>query len=345
MQLFSEIYNCYYNIINDLLKYDDKFTKTELENAIAKDGFGETALYLEPKITTGEWSFFEKDKDLYVSLFDSEQPVILSLLQKRWLKSILYDARIRLFFTDEQLENLKSNLSDIEPLYKQEDFYIYDNFSDGDNYMDDTYRTNFQTILKAIKERQLLDITFQSHTKNRVHYHFLPCKLEYSIRNNCFRLLAIEGRSKSKDRFYTINLSRISELKETGKYIPADNYNSSSDNVNYKNEKNKASSNYTDFNIDTYITKEYHKEPVTLIIKNERNALERAMLQFANYKKNTTRIDDSTYRCEIFYNKSNETELLIEILSFGPAIRVVGNEHFLKLLKKRIKLQKELPDI
>ena len=117
---------------------------------------------------------------------------------------------------------------------------------------------------------------------------------------------------------HIINLSRIEEITETGKFaaeIP---------------------------DINEYITKEYNKEPVTLLITNERNALERAMLQFANYKKNTVRIDDNTYKCEIFYNKSNETELLIEVLSFGPALNVIGNEHFLKLLKKRLQRQQEL---
>ena len=88
MQLFSEIYNCYYNIINDLLGGSEAFSKAELEKAVSKEGFGETSLYLAPKIASGEWSFFEKDKDLYVSVLDGEPPIVLSLLQKRWLKSL-----------------------------------------------------------------------------------------------------------------------------------------------------------------------------------------------------------------------------------------------------------------
>ena len=332
MQLFSEIYNCYYNIIKDMLRGNKAISKAELEAAITKDGFFETSLYLAPKLASGEWSFFEKAEDLYVSTLDSEPPIVLSLLQKRWLKAILADERIQLFFTNEQLDTLRNALSDIEPLFKQEDFYIYDSFADGDNYADDTYRTHFRTILNAIKEGQFLDITFQSHVNKRVHFHYLPCKLEYSVRNNCFRLLAIESRGRSQDRFYVINLSRISKIKETGKYV--------SDAPGFDKESDKFDNTASCYDIDTYITKSYHSEPVTLIIKNERNALERAMLQFANYKKNTTRIDDATYKCEIFYNKSNETELLIEVLSFGPAIRVVGNEHFLRLLEERLRRQK-----
>ena len=61
-----------------------------------------------------------------------------------------------------------------------------------------------------------------------------------------------------------------------------------------------------------------YNEPVTLHIVNRRNALERAMLHFANYEKNTTKIDEDAYECLIYYNQSMETELLIEVLSFGP---------------------------
>ena len=94
--------------------------------------------------------------------------------------------------------------------------------------------------------------------------------------------------------------------------------------------------------MDRLITDGYYKEPVTLLIKTERNALERAMLQFAQYRKDTVRISDELYRCEIFYNESNETELLIEVLSFGSAVEVTGSERFKKLLRERIEKQKNL---
>ena len=79
-----------------------------------------------------------------------------------------------------------------------------------------------------------------------------------------------------------------------------------------------------------------YKEPVRVLIKNRRNALERAMLQFANYEKSIRRLNEDTYECLIYYNKETETELLIEILSFGPMLKVVGNETFLRLIKERL---------
>lgn len=318
MQLYSEIYNCYYNIIHDLLRKNGPFSKDELSSVIESKGFDETILYLIPKLDSGEWDFFEKNNDVYISKLKGEPAFVLSLLQKRWLKSILSDNRIKLFLDDNTLSLINTALCDIEPLYKESDFYIYDRFTDGDDYSDDNYRKNFRTILWAIHNRQYLNISFNTQRNKRLHYWYLPCKLEYSVKNDRFRLLALESRGRSQYVLHIINLSRIESITETGEYA----------------DKTP--------NINEYITKEYNDEPVTLLVNNERNTLERAMLQFANYKKNTVRIDNNTYKCDIYYNKSNETELLIEVLSFGPTIKVIGNEHFLKLLKQRLRNQIEL---
>ena len=87
------------------------------------------------------------------------------------------------------------------------------------------------------------------------------------------------------------------------------------------------------------IQRSYYKEPLRLRIINKRNALERAMLHFANYEKNTTKIDEDTYECLIYYNQNMETELLIEVMSFGPMLTVLGNERFLTNLKARLQRQ------
>lgn len=318
MQLYSELYNCYYNIIHSLLSRDTPFSREELISVVSREGFDETMLYLIPKIDSGEWNFFKKEGNLYVSALHNRPGHILSTLQKRWLKTLLFEPRIRLFLDDDALACIDTALDGVEPLYSAADFHVYDRFADGDDYADGNYRKNFRMILSAIESGQYLNISFHTHRNNRKHYWYLPCKLEYSVKNDRFRLLALEMRKRSHFRLHIINLSRIEEITETGKFageIP---------------------------DINAYITKEYNKEPVTLLITNERNALERAMLQFANYKKNTVRIDDSTYQCEIYYNKSNETELLIEVLSFGSAIRVTGNAHFLELMRERLLRQRDL---
>ena len=39
--------------------------------------------------------------------------------------------------------------------------------------------------------------------------------------------------------------------------------------------------------------------------------------------------ESGTYRCTIYYDKRWETELLIQVLSFGPVVKVLGPESFL----------------
>lgn len=90
------------------------------------------------------------------------------------------------------------------------------------------------------------------------------------------------------------------------------------------------------------IRRSYYKEPLRLQIRNRRNALERAMLHFSNYEKKTRKIDEDTWECLIYYNRSMETELLIEVLSFGPAIKVMGPDAFIDLVRERLDRQMEL---
>ena len=318
MTLFSELYNSYYQIVYDLITKKQPLSQETIAETIQKKGYEESMLYLIPKLAEDGWQFFHKENGTYTSRLSSQLTLPLSTLQKSWLKALLLDRRIQLFLSDEQLQQLSMQLSDVDALFAPQDFYYYDAFTDGDDYNDEIYRQHFRTLMHAIEKREYLNISYQSRLSNRIHYWFLPCKLEYSIKNDCFRLLALEQRNRSQYKLFTLNVSRITEIIPLGKYAT-----------------------HTP-NINRYIKRAYYKEPVTLLIKNERNTLERAMLQFANYEKNTVKCGEDLYQCEIYYNKSNETELLIEVLSFGPTIKVLGNENFLKQLKERLAAQKAL---
>ena len=61
----------------------------------------------------------------------------------------------------------------------------------------------------------------------------------------------------------------------------------------------------------------------------------------ANDGNISVKIDDNTYACLIYYNKNMETELLIETLSFGPMVEVVGNSYFLEQVKARLRKQRD----
>ena len=78
-------------------------------------------------------------------------------------------------------------------------------------------------------------------------------------------------------------------------------------------------------------------EPVLLKISGERNSLERCMLHFANYEKHTEYDEDrKCWLCSIYYDLADETELLIDILSFGPVVQVLGPESFVRQVRERV---------
>lgn len=318
MELFSEIYSCYYQVLRHILCSQSPLSIQEIQEQISKEGFGESLLSIIPKLEDGTWNLFKKEGSLYLSRLSPSFLTPLSSLEQSYLKALLSDSRIRLFLDSSQWETLNDLLTDIPPLWQQEQFYYYDRFSDGDPYQDENYCHNFRTLLYGQKSGHYVDIDYNSPNGNRLHHHYIPARLEYSVKNDKFRLLALKPAKDGHLKLEILNLDRMKEVQLTEKTFTKS------------------------FDINTIIRNSYYKEPLRLLIVNRRNALERAMLHFANYEKNTTRIDEDTYECLIYYNQSMETELLIEVLSFGPMLTVLGNQRFLKNLKARLKKQYHL---
>lgn len=320
MELFSEIYNCYYQIIDHILKEAEKNPVTEKQiSRICTDmGFAESCLYILPKLINGEWHLLSFDGSAYRSRTAAHGAMPFTLLQRSWIRTLMQDDRFRLFFTEEELPVLEQYVEDAEILWNPEDFRYYDRYDGGDDYSSPAYRQHFQTLLTAISGRQYVHISYQSMKGHRITHHYLPLKLEYSVKNDQFRLLAVPESERHSIYIRIINLCGIREAKLLPKY------------------------DREDFDFEKVIRRSYYHEPVRLLIKNRRNALERAMLHFANYEKRTRKIDEDTWECLIYYNSSMETELLIEVLSFGPAVQVTGPERFLTQIKERLKRQTAL---
>ncbi len=315
MELFSEIYSCYYQVLRHLLCSQDALTIQDIRRLICGEGFEESLLSIIPKLEDGTWNLFEKDGKLYRSRLSSSFTTPVSDLEKSYLKALLSDPRIGLFLDREQSEALDNMLADVTPLWRPEQFYYFDRFADSDPYDDENYRNCFRILLQAQKQNQYVDIDYTSPNGRRVHHHYVPARLEYSVKNDKFRILALKPVHRDKYLLEILNVSRIQSVQLLPKTLssPVD--------------------------LDEMIQRSYYKEPLRLLIVNKRNALERAMLHFANYEKNTTKIDEDTYECLIYYNQNMETELLIEVMSFGPMLTVLENERFLNSLKERLQKQ------
>ena len=235
----------------------------------------------------------------------------LSVLQKQWLKAILADKRFKLFVDDEIKARLETDLYGVEPLFTEKDFYLYDKYEDGDPYDDENYVQNFKTVLKAVHQNKKVNVEYTGRFGQTKRFIFLPCKIEYSQKDDKFRCL-----SKIKNRHAILNIARIKNCE-----IPDES----------KSEE-----------ISEFDLPYNDRTTVTLEIYDDRKAMERMMLAFAHFEKSAIQLDENTYRLTLNYDAFDETELVVRVLSFGPMVKVIEPQRFVDLVKDRITKQIDL---
>lgn len=300
--IFHEIYSVYYQTVAKILEeaLDHPLKQDEICNIIEKYAFSESILSIESALREQKWQLLKSDG---TTIFKNDPSMPLTTIQKRWLKSICQDPRIHLFQDD--LKEIE--FPEIEPLFTPNDFYIFDQYQDGDDYTDESYIRNFRMILDAIKNQYPLKITTYTHKGKKVSMKILPKYLEYSEKDDKFRVAGFGSRLGG-----TVNLGRIISCERT-----------------------KTAEN----------TELIHRIPprkrrVIFELEDERNALERVLLHFAHFPKKAEKIEENRYHIMVDYDKDDETEMVIRILSFGPMIKVVQPEHFINLIKERLRKQK-----
>ena len=296
--IFHEIYSAYYNAVAKILAalINEGGQEKDLQRIVSKYAFGESVLTILPSLKSGKWQLVTGD---LTTPLEHEPTMPLTTLEKRWLKAISLDRRIKLFGV--KLEGL----DDVEPLFTEADYCVYDKYSDGDPYEDEGYVERFRLILEAISKKLPLQIEMLNRNEEIIRRRCIPTKLEYSEKDDKFRMY-----TGGKRFAYVMNLGRITKCRiyEGEKFVP-------------------------------FRESVPHTDTVTMEITDERNALERVMLHFAHFEKRAECIGEGKYRLTVIYNKDDTPEMVIRILSFGPHVKVVGPENFLDLVKEKLKKQ------
>lgn len=296
--LFHEIYGNYYNAVAAILAEAVKgdLTEKRMNEIVSEKAFAESFLTIVPALKNGKWQLLD---DKLSTPLEHKPSMPLTVLQKRWLKAISLDPRIKLFDVNFDF------LGDIEPLFTPDDYVVFDKYNNGDPFEDNTYIKNFGVFLWAIKNKKRLKIRYHGNKGHFILMEGDPYRLEYSEKDDKFRVLL---RNCSKGTF--INLSGVERCTVIG----------------------DACGDETDVALDgeTYFILE---------LTDERNSLERVMLHFAHFKKEAERLDDNKYKVKIYYDSSDETELVIRVLSFGPLVEVTEPQSFRNLIIERLTTQ------
>ena len=299
--LFSEVYGTYFDVLSEILEkaVDGELTRDTMYAIIQKKGFEESILTIPQNLNDQTWPLLSTD---FTTPLEHKPTQPITTLQNRWKKALLNDPRIWLFAPPIE------GLEDVQPLYPADTFVYFDRYGDGDPFEDPQYIQRFQTILTALRERKWLRLHFLGRNNVPHSWQCIPYKLEYSPKDDKFRLITGNNRAP-----LIINLARITDCKLLEPVT-----------------------------CEEYRPKAMRKRKLVLELTDERNALERCMLHFSHLEKETERIDNRRYRLTLHYEKDDETELLIRVLSFGHVLKVVSPDQFKEKLKNRITKQMQL---
>lgn len=299
--IFSEIYGSYFKAVSAILAkaVDGTLTEQEITRTVLENAFGESLVTIPAKLSDGSWPLLTAD---YGTPLRHAPHAPLTTLEKQWLKALLLDPRIRLFDPSEE------GLEDVEPLFTPDQFVYFDRYADGDPYDDPRYIEHFRLIIRAMHEKRKLRVRFHGHRGTRQSYICIPYKLEYSSKDDKFRLI-----TGFRNKPLTVNLSRI-------------------DSVHILEPWNESE----------YLQPREREKTLVMELYDSRNSLERAMLHFSDLEKETERIDEKHYRITLNYKQGDETEILIRILSFGPVLKVIEPETMVKQIRERLERQDAL---
>ena len=298
--LFSEIYSSYFNAVAKILGLatESKLTGKALTEAIQEQAFEESVLVIPKALKSERWPLLTRTFETPLL----EKPTMpLTDLQKQWLKALLKDPRIGLFSPSTE------GLEDVEPLYDPESIVFFDRYGDGDPFQDRNYIRNFQTILQALREDGSVRIRYRAAGGNERRYDCRPIHLEYSGRDDKFRLIA-EGWKRT----LTLNLGRMITVER----------------------RETQETELGEFPEDG-------EKEMTLELTDERDAMRRAIISFSDLEKETVRLDEKHYRIHLWYRQEDETDLLIRILSFGPVLRVTEPAELVDQVIARLRRQRD----
>ncbi|MCM1578827.1 MAG: WYL domain-containing protein [Ruminococcus sp.] len=327
MNIFTETESAYYKAAEEILALqmteNTPVTERRISEIISRTAFKDSALFIPekliPKADGGSpWGLLKPSPEAdggFVSVLSRKPKRILSAIQKSFLKAKLSDPRMGLFLDDSEMKRLSDFLGDVPPLYDRDIFRRFDIFTDGDDFADPLYRQVFRTLLKGFEEKKYVFVKYLSGKGGSSSADVLPLAFEYSPKNDKFRIHAVTEKGAG----LVLNIGRITYAELTEE------------------------TPQTVMTTEEYFSRRRCNEPAAVEVKNERNGVERFMLEFASYEKESC-FDPDTGGCrtKIWYDKYDETELLIMLLSFGPVIEIISPKSLREEAARRAKRQYEL---
>lgn len=253
----------------------------------------------------------QKTEKAYVSKYACEpgvelyrDVVPLTILELRWLKTVINDQKMNLFFSGDEIALLKKllneNAANLNALPMNK-VVFFDRFRFTEK---NTRRETavLSTILEGIYDHKTVRLKYHTNHKGPRHGEFRPIVLEFPKRNNRFQGYFQKCKTGA---IFTFNIAQIETAIETD--TPFDYYAAEMDLAEYR--KNNTTS-------------------VEIEFSNVKNIVDRILTEFSPWEKRCS-YDAKTrmYRLTIFYQTLDELDLVVRLLGYGANIRFVDKAH------------------
>lgn len=246
----------------------------------------------------------------------------LTSIESQWLNNILNHPFAKCFLTSGEIERLLIHFTD-KKLFDINRTVLYDRFSDADCfYKNERFFEIARIIIDALREKRKIVLQYKSQYEKVSRHTCAPVNIEYSKRDNRFRLYAI-----CKNTVRIFNLERI---------ISAETTDASFDISSAKEA------------INTYFTE--NERELVVSFDETMNVPDRILTEFSCFKKKCIKWSDSSYRMTLCYNSFDKREILIRLLSYGSLVFIEDDSgdvrtELISRLESQISLSNELlPD-
>lgn len=315
MELFNETKNKYYDIITDLIFLIYNRKRVELKNLhelIPQKLNNNIKLKNSLLNYSEEDSLFildEEDSEYFLSI-DSGIPIILSKIEKVWLKYMLSQDKAKIFLNKETIDKILISLEEYEDIFHNNIIIKHM----GNREMEDQgeLKNKINILINAIRNNKLIMYSYKTREgivlKNKIS---VPYKVEYSIKKDLFYLISYSTEEERPIKSIVNNFIDIEVLEKENPVSRVDIKNS----IKLKKQ-------------DKYVLLEF---------KNVNNVIERGFLTFASYSTEAKYIEDrDIHELSISYYSFEEKEIINKIFSLGKGVLVKEPENIKNKIIQRI---------
>ncbi|HOQ38168.1 MAG TPA: WYL domain-containing protein [Acetivibrio sp.] len=240
-------------------------------------------------------------------------PVRFSMIEKAWLKSLLDKEGIRMVLSKETIDKLQEELQEIDTPIRDEYFELTNTIKLPAIPNRETYEENFRILLNAIIQEKAIRYNNIDKKGNKYSDRLaLPVSIEYSMRDDRFR---VSMYLLDENRPIMANIFTLSDIRIVEEEISIDR------------ETAKR----------LLFEQKYSEEPIVLEVTDKKAAMERCFMCFSGMERTARSLGNNKYEIRLNYYLFEEENLIRNIISLGPYVKVISPQRIADEVISRVK--------